>query len=64
MDAVIGLCVLNLLLCIWIVRLQSKISKMNIVLAVMSEGMARVADGEVEIVRTAEGIKAVVKKGA
>jgi hypothetical protein len=62
MDAVLALCGLNLLLCLWIVRLQNKIAKMRWVLEVLSEGMARVADGEVEIVRTADGIKAVKKE--
>lgn len=62
MDSVIALCGLNLLLCLWIVRLHNKLDKMRLVLAILQEGLARVADGEVSIVRTADGIKAVKKE--
>ena len=62
MDAVLALCGLNLLLCLWIVRLQGKIGKMRLVLELLHEGMKRVADGEVDIVRTENGIAAVKKE--
>lgn len=51
-------------LCVWNLKLQSDLKKTTHILCVMAEGMKRMADGEIELERTPEGIRAVVKQGA
>jgi len=50
-------------LCMWVLKLQSDLKKTTHILCVMAEGMKRMADGEIELERTPEGIRAVVKQG-
>lgn len=51
-------------LCVWNLKLQSDLKKANIAVYIMAEGMKRMADGEIELERTPEGIKVLLKQGA
>ncbi len=50
-------------LCVYILHLQRQLREAYSAVSAMAEGILLVADGKVELERTAEGIKILMKKG-
>ena len=63
MEGVIVLGILNVGLSIWIIKLQNRLAKQHLLIELMQEGMVRVAEGQVRVVRTANGVKFEMVEG-
>lgn len=57
MEYVVFMAVVNLGLSFWVISLQNKLRKTVTVLGLCHVGLMKVADGEVRVVRTADGVK-------
>lgn len=57
MDSVIVLGIICIGQALYAYHLINKLSRLVTILAILKEGLIKVADGEVRIVRTAEGVQ-------